>query len=69
MDVHLYGPTVATVCGISTEKGKDKDGKEFTRSYGWVDTWMERNGKWGYDRRLRYAAAEEIRRGVTSREK
>ena len=32
MDVHLYGPTVATVCGISTEKGKDKDGKEFTRS-------------------------------------
>lgn len=46
MEVNVYGPNVATVCGKSTEKGKDKDGKEFTRSYGWVDTWMERNGKW-----------------------
>ncbi len=46
MEVHLYGTTVATVCGTSTEKGKDKDGKEFNRSYVWVDTWMERNGKW-----------------------
>jgi hypothetical protein len=46
MEVNLYGPNVATVCGKSTEKGKDKDGKEFTRSYAWVDTWMERNGKW-----------------------
>ncbi len=46
MDVHLYGPNIATVCGTSTEKGKDKDGKEFSRSYAWVDTWMERNGQW-----------------------
>jgi hypothetical protein len=46
MEVHVYGSNVAVVCGKSTEKGKDKDGKEFTRSYGWVDTWMERNGKW-----------------------
>lgn len=46
MEINLYGPTVATVCGKSTEKGKDKDGKEFTRTFGWVDTWMERNGKW-----------------------
>ncbi len=46
MDVHLYAPNLATVCGTSTEKGKDKDGKEFTHSYAWVDTWMERNGKW-----------------------
>jgi uncharacterized protein DUF4440 len=46
MKVNVYGSNVATVCGKSTEKGKDKDGKEFTRSYGWVDTWMERNGKW-----------------------
>jgi ketosteroid isomerase-like protein len=46
MDVHVYGPNLATVCGTTTEKGKDKDGKEFTRSYVWVDTWMERNGKW-----------------------
>ena len=46
MDVHVYAPNVATVYGTSTEKGKDKNGKEFTRTYAWVDTWMERNGKW-----------------------
>ena len=46
MDVHVYAPNLATVVGTSTEKGKDKDGKEFTRSFAWVDTWMERNGKW-----------------------
>ena len=42
----VYGPNLATVSGTTTEKGKDKDGKQFTRSYVWVDTWMERNGKW-----------------------
>jgi hypothetical protein len=46
MDVHVYGADLATVCGTSTEKGKDKDGKEFNRSFAWVDTWMQRNGKW-----------------------
>ncbi len=46
MDVHVYGPSLATVVGTSTEKGKDKDGKAFNRSFCWVDTWMERNGKW-----------------------
>ncbi len=46
MKVHVYGADVATVCGTSTETGKDKDGKEFSRSYAWVDTWMQRNGKW-----------------------
>jgi ketosteroid isomerase-like protein len=46
IEVHVYGPSVATVVGTSTEKGKDKNGKQFSRSFGWVDTWMERNGKW-----------------------
>jgi hypothetical protein len=46
MDVHIYAPNLATVCGTSTEKGKDKNGKEFIRRFAWVDTWMERNGKW-----------------------
>ena len=46
LEVHVYGPNLATVVGTSSEKGKDKDGKQFSRSYGWVDTWMERNGKW-----------------------
>ncbi len=46
MKVHVYGSDVATVCGMSTEAGKDKDGKEFNRTYAWVDTWMQRNGQW-----------------------
>ncbi len=46
MDVHVYGPNLATVTGTTTEKGKDKDGKQFTRSYVWLDSWIERNGKW-----------------------
>ena len=46
MDVHVYGPNLATVSGTTTEKGKDKDGKQFTRTYVWLDTWMVRNGKW-----------------------
>jgi ketosteroid isomerase-like protein len=46
MDVHAYGPSLATVCGTTIEKGKDKNGKQFTRSYMWIDTWMERDGKW-----------------------
>ncbi|HEY2799668.1 MAG TPA: nuclear transport factor 2 family protein [Chthoniobacterales bacterium] len=46
MVVHVYGPNLATVAGISTEKGKDKDGKAFSHTYGWVDTWVQRDGKW-----------------------
>jgi hypothetical protein len=46
VDVHVYGPNFATVVGTSTEKGKDKNGKAYSHSYCWVDTWMERNGKW-----------------------
>jgi hypothetical protein len=46
MKVHVYAPNLATVCGTSTEKGKDKGGKEFSRSYAWVDTWMDRGGQW-----------------------
>jgi len=46
MDVHVYGPSLATVCGTTIEKGKDKNGKQFTRGYMWIDTWMERDGKW-----------------------
>ena len=46
MNVHVYGPNIATVVGTSTEKGKDKDGKNFSRSFAWTDTWMERDGQW-----------------------
>jgi hypothetical protein len=46
MEVHVYGPNIATVRGTWTAKGKDKNGKKFTRTSAWVDTWMERDGKW-----------------------
>ena len=46
MEVHVYAPNLATVTGDYTEKGKDKSGKSFSRTYVWVDTFMERNGKW-----------------------
>ena len=46
LDVHVFAPNLATVCGNTTEKGKDKHGKAFSRTYAWVDTWMERDGKW-----------------------
>jgi ketosteroid isomerase-like protein len=46
LQVHVYGPNLAMVVGTSTEKGMDKDNKAFTRSFGWVDTWLQRNGKW-----------------------
>ncbi len=46
MSVKTYGPDIAVVCGKSTEKGKDKAGKAFTRSFAWVDTWMQRDGQW-----------------------
>jgi ketosteroid isomerase-like protein len=46
LEVHVYGPNLAMVIGTSTEKGMDKHNKAFTRSFGWVDTWLQRNGKW-----------------------
>jgi ketosteroid isomerase-like protein len=46
LDVHVLGPDVAVVAGTSREKGKAKDGKAFNRSFRWVDTWMQRDGKW-----------------------
>jgi hypothetical protein len=44
--VRVYAANLATVSGTSTEQGKDKDGKEFNRSYAWIDTWMDRGGNW-----------------------
>jgi ketosteroid isomerase-like protein len=46
LDVHMYGASVAVVVGTSREKGTDKDGKAFDRSFRFTDTWLDRNGKW-----------------------
>jgi ketosteroid isomerase-like protein len=44
--VRPYGSNVAVVIGDAREKGTDKDGKAFDRTYRFTDTWVERNGKW-----------------------
>ena len=46
LDVHMYGPGVAVVVGMASEKGTDKDGKAFDRTYRFTDTWMDRGGNW-----------------------
>jgi hypothetical protein len=46
MQVHVYDKDLATVTGTSSETGTDKTGKSYNRKYIWVDTWMQRNGKW-----------------------
>ena len=48
MQVHVYGPSLATVVGTSTEKGKDKNGKQFSRSFGcgrYLDGRATENGR------------------------
>jgi hypothetical protein len=46
MTVTFYGDNVATVVGSHVTNGKDIDGKAFSRTSYWTDTFMERNGKW-----------------------
>lgn len=46
MKVRAYGPNVAVAIGDAREKGTEKDGKAFDRSYRFTDTWVERNGEW-----------------------
>ena len=46
MSVDFYGSNIATVIGTLTGKGKDKNGKAFSKYHAWANTYMERNGKW-----------------------
>ena len=46
LDVHMYGGGIAVVVGTAREKGTDKDGKAFDRTFRFTDTWLDRNGKW-----------------------
>jgi ketosteroid isomerase-like protein len=46
LSVHTYGPNVAVVVGTAREKGTDKDGKAFDRTFRYTDTWVDRNGEW-----------------------
>jgi ketosteroid isomerase-like protein len=46
LSVHSYGGDVAVVVGVAREKGTDKDGKAFDRTYRFTDTWVDRAGNW-----------------------
>jgi ketosteroid isomerase-like protein len=46
LDVRTYGSGVALVVGMAREKGTDKDGKAFDRTYRFTDTWVDRAGNW-----------------------
>ena len=44
--VKVQGDDVAIVTGIARESGTTADGKRFTNSRRFTDTWVKRNGKW-----------------------
>ncbi len=46
MTVTFYSDNLATIVGSHVTNGKDIDGKVFSRTSYWTDTFMERNGKW-----------------------
>jgi ketosteroid isomerase-like protein len=46
LEVRRYGNNVAIVIGTAREKGSDKSGKKFDRTYRFTDTWIDRGGKW-----------------------
>jgi len=45
LNVRVHGAT-AVVVGTTKQRGKDAAGKEFSYTYRWTDTWLERAGQW-----------------------
>ena len=41
-----YGPDVVVEVGDSQVQGKGKDGKAYTKTYRYTDTWVMRDGAW-----------------------
>ena len=44
--VRFFGENIALVYGSESSIRKASDGKEYTRSLIWTDTWLKRNGSW-----------------------
>jgi ketosteroid isomerase-like protein len=44
--VRSFGSNIAVATGTAKEVGKTKDGKAFSRTYAWTDTWMLRGNQW-----------------------
>lgn len=45
MDFRFYGDSVIVI-GRTKEKGKTKDGAEFSVEYRWTDVFVKKNGRW-----------------------
>ena len=46
MFVTVYAANFAVIVGSHHMNGKDKEGVDFSGTFSWTDTFMERNGKW-----------------------
>lgn len=46
LTARTYGGRVVVIAGISKESGTTSDGRSFSDSRRFTDTWMERGGKW-----------------------
>ena len=44
--VHFFGDNTAIIYGSESAIRKSSDGKEYTRTLVWTDTWLKRNGVW-----------------------
>ena len=44
--MRYYGDNLAIIYGKETSIRKKADGKEYSRTLIWTDTWLKRNGKW-----------------------
>ncbi len=44
--VRFFGDNIALVYGSESSIRKASDGKEYTRTLVWTDTWLRRNGSW-----------------------
>ena len=44
--VHFFGDHIALVYGSESSIRKARDGKEYTRTLVWTDTWLKRSGRW-----------------------
>ena len=61
---HARSDDVAVVTGIARETGTTPDGKRFTNSRRFTDTWVQRNGKWRCIASQTTANAERLARAV-----
>jgi ketosteroid isomerase-like protein len=46
LDVRVHGGDTAVVVGTTKQRGTDENGRAFSYTYNWTDTWVLRDGQW-----------------------